>query len=301
MLYLLLGVGLILLVWISMLATRHLSASSENDDWRDLQRTRVRVEGQLRDFLGARSGEDPQAAEPPNLHAEAADVYGLLHANKLEEAVSRAELAMAQDTRDADARLLLAAALRAQGDLAAAASQLQAAESLGAKGSLCDYLQAQVEIEQYLEGAGSKSNNALLMPVEMLALELHTRLGDNGDASALWMPGEGAEGGEVSKEEARDFVLAHFRGYYRLLEGLIASQQQTEYSDSLYLLARLAIKCGFSEPGGQLLLSLGEAMRKSSQHKSYLRDLSLLRGEKPVVKEETRAAGKKIIKLKVLN
>ncbi len=304
MFYVLLGAGVAALGWISVLATRHLRADDENADWRQLQRTREQVLAELQEFLRALPSQAPDAAHPPNAHASAAEIYGLINAGKSEEAIAKAELVMAKEAQDPWARMLLVAALRSHGDHGAASAQLGAAEKLGASGSLFAYLETQLEIEQYLAGAGKSPQNAILVPIEMLALELHTRLGSTGDASALWLPGEGGQsgdGGEVSRDEARDFVLAHFGGYYRLIRTMIASQREEEYSDALYLLARLAIKCGFSEEGGGLLMSLEEAMKHSALHKSYLRDLGLLRGEKPIAKEESKSDGKKVIKLKVLN
>ncbi len=93
-----------------------------------------------------------------------------------------------------EARLLLAAALLAQGDVSAAAAQVVAAESLGAKGSLAVYLSGRIEIEQYIDSIAASSEahgNELLKPAELIALDLHVRLGESGDASALWMPGQG--------------------------------------------------------------------------------------------------------------
>ena len=135
------------------------------------------------------------------------------------------------------------------------------------------------------------------MPAELLALDLHVRLGNSGDASALWMPGQG----DVTQEQARDFVLVHFGAYYRILDTLLDITAEEPFGDALYQVGRLAIKCGFSEDGAELLASLEESMVGSAYKKDYDRVMATLRGEKPVAEEANLETGRKVVKLKVLN
>jgi hypothetical protein len=226
-------------------------------------------------------------------------LYDALVLGQYKEALEMAEQEMATDRSNAQARLLLAHALLANSDLVAAESMRDSAAALGDASAYSVYLASRIELSSYLETAseGSKvSPQDLLTPIELLALELHTKLGDKGDASALWLPGEG---GEVPKEEAREFTISHFSGYYRLLRAMLTSLQEEAFGDGLYFLGRLAIKCGFSKDGAALMLLIDDAMAASELKRNYLRDLALLRGERPLANEE-RKEGKRVIKLKVL-
>ncbi len=105
----------------------------------------------------------------------------------------------------------------------------------------------------------------------------------------------------VTQEQARDFVLAHFGTYYRILGELLDITAKEPFGDGLYQVGRLAIKCGFSEDGVELLASLEESMVGSVYKKEYERVMATLRGEKPVSEEGKSPSGKKVVKLKVLN
>jgi hypothetical protein len=300
MIYLVIAVTVIFLLWISTLAIRS-TQGNENQSWRNLGRERGKTLSLLQDFIDGERAEVPAVCAPPCDHPDAAKVYSALQKQAPKEALALAEEAMASDATGADARLLLSLVLLGQGDFDAAAAQLQSARKMGAGGAFADYLDSRIELEGYLRNAadgGKGSNNTLLMPIELLALELHVRLGDSGDATALWLPGQG---GEISKEEAREFVIAHFTGYYRLIRTILESLHGEESADGIYLLARLALKCGFSEEGAALLSPLEEVMAGSEQHKAYQRDMGLLRGERQVASEASTDDGRKVIKLKVLN
>ncbi len=297
MLYLLIGIGALVILGISALARRHL-ADEPNQDWLDLARQRVAALSKLQATIG--SYGPSESHQPACDHERADEVWQALERGNINKALEIAEVAMATRRDNPEARLLLAAALLAQGHYLAADAQVVAAESLGAKGSAAVYLSGRIEIERYIESIGASSatlGGELLMPAELLALDLHVRLGENGDASALWMPGQG----EVTQEQARDFVLAHFGAYYRILSELLDITVKEPFGDGLYQVGRLAIKCGFSEDGAKLLASLEESMVGSAYKKQYDRVMATLRGEKPVSEKVKSPSGKKVVKLKVLN
>lgn len=300
MLYFILAVSVIFLVWVSTLAIRNVPAK-ENQSWLNLSKQRATTLKALEAFIDADRDAAPTACAPPCDHPGAEEVYQALCEGNAKQALELAEGAMASDAKSAEARLLLSLALVGNRDLSAAGAQLESARTMGARGAFADYLESRIEIEQYLQNAADSSkgsSKSLLMPIELLALELHVRLGDSGDASALWLPGEG---GEVSKEDAREFVIAHFSGYYRLIQTMIECLRSEDFADGLYLLARLVLKSGFSEEGAGLLLPLEEVMAGSEQHKAYQRDMGLLRGEREVATESSTDDGRKVIKLNVLN
>ncbi len=297
MLYVLVGIGAGIIVAISLLAMRHL-APPANQDWLDLAKQRKALEAKLGATIVAYGPSESH--EPSCSHPKAADVWELLADGKAKQALEIAEEAMATARENPDARLLLAAALLANGDYAAAGAQVQSSEDMGADSALMHYLSGRIEIEQYLHSiAGSSGTHGgeVLMPAELLALDLHVRLGDSGDASALWMPGQG----EVTQEQAREFVLVHFGAYYRILDKLLDITKQEPFGDGLYHVGRLAMKCGFSEDGAELLASLEDSMVGSAHKKDYDRVMATLRGEKPVAKEANLDSGRKVVKLKVLN
>jgi hypothetical protein len=238
---------------------------------------------------------------PASDHEATQRLYALLREGAFDEALDLAEQEMAAKSSDSQARLLVAHALLVKGDLAAAEAMHESASELGEASALASYLACRIELAAYLESAAEGTKNLpsdLLNPIELLALELHTKLGDKGDASALWLPGEG---GEVPKEEARSFTLAHFSGYYRLLQTMLDALQKEAYADGIYLVARLALKCGFSNEGAALMLSIESEMSESYRSRDFTRDIALLRGEKPVATEEQTKEGRRVIKLKVLN
>ncbi len=297
MLYVLIALGAIIILGISALAMRHF-ADAPNQDWLDLADQRRSVESKLHATIG---GYGPsESHEPACEHECADDVWEALENDNPSKALQIAEEAMAKQRENSEARLLLAAALLANGDFVAAGAQVHTAQELGNRSPLAVYLSGRIEIEQYLESiapSGGSHSGALLMPAELLALDLHVRLGDSGDASALWMPGQG----EVTQEQAREFVLVHFGAYYRILNDLLDVTRTEPFGDGLYEVGRLAIKCGFSEDGAELLASLEESIVGSAHKKNYDRIMATLRGEKPVAEETQSASGKKVVKLKVLN
>ncbi len=297
MLYVFVGIGALAIIGISFLAMQHL-APAPNQDWLDLAKQRRALEAKLGATIVAYGPSESH--EPSCPHPKAGDIWEALAEGKAKHALELAEEAMTTDRENPEARLLLAAALLANEDYAAAGAQVQVSEDMGAEGSLVSYLSGRIEIEQYLHSiAGSSGTHGgeLLMPAELLALDLHVRLGDSGDASALWMPGQG----EVSQEQAREFVLVHFGAYYRILDKLLDVTTKEPFGDGLYHVGRLAIKCGFSEDGAELLASLEDSMVGSAYKKNYDRVMATLRGEKPIVKEANLDAGRKVVKLNVLN
>ncbi len=300
MLYVLIGIGVVALVGISALAMQHL-AQPANQDWLDLAAQRRALEAKLGEIVVAYGPSESH--EPACDHPAADGVWEALENGSSEKALELAELAMAKDRESSEARLLLASALLAKGDYQAADAQVGAAQKLGNASPHATYLAGRLEIEQYLHsiapGQGAH-RGALLMPAELLALDLHVRLGDSGDASALWMPGQG----EVTQDQAREFVLVHFGAYYRILDALLDATEAEPFGDGLYEVGRLALKCGFSETGAELLSSLEDSMVGSAYKKDYDLVMATLRGETPptpVAKEERSASGKKVVKLKVLN
>mgnify|MGYP003631478522 CR=1 FL=1 len=297
MLYLLVGIGAAIIIGISLMAMRHL-APAPNQDWLDLGKERRALEAKLGATIVAYGPSESH--EPSCSHPKAVDVWEALAEGKAKQALAIAEEAMAGARENPEARLLLAAALLANGDYAAAGAQVQSSEDMGADGSLVHYLSGRIEIEQYLHsiaGSSGAHGGEALMPAELLALDLHVRLGDSGDATALWMPGQG----EVTQEQAREFVLVHFGAYYRILDKLLDITTAEPFGDGLYHVGRLAIKCGFSEDGVELLASLEDSMVGSAYKKDYDRIMATLRGEKPVTKEASLDTGRKVVKLKVLN
>ncbi len=297
MLYVLVAIGALSILWISVLAMRHL-APKANTDWVRLGEQRRAVAEKLRSTMVAYGPSESH--EPSCDHPVADTVWDALANGDKASALQAAEEAMATDRKNPQARLLLAAALLANQDYSAADSQVLAAVDLGATGSMVEYLSGRIEIEQYLDSIAASSGShggEVLMPAELLALDLHVRLGDNGDASALWMPGQG----EVSQEQAREFVLVHFGAYYRILNTLLDITATEPFGDGLYHVGRLAIKSGFSEEGAELLASLEDSMVGSAFKNNYDRIMATLRGEKPVVKEANLDSGRKVVKLKVLN
>lgn len=304
MLYLFIAVGLVFLAWLATAAFRGHDHTSPS--WLTLKEQRATTLAALQAFLDSRPSKPENAENPLPVathcgHSRCEEFYAALQRTTTAQALAIAEEAMTTESDSADARLLLSHALLVSADLEAAGAQHESAIKLGAKGGLATYLSARIEIAEYLQSAaeGSKASaNSLLMPIELLALELHDRLAESGDVSALWLPGQG---GEVSKEDAREFMFAHFTGYYRLAQTMIESLRTEPYADGIYLLGRLSLKCGFSSEGTALLLSIEEFMAESYQHKAYLRDMALLRGERQVATEASTSDGRKIIKLKVLN
>ena len=297
MLYLLVGIGAAIIIGISLMAMRHL-APAPNQDWLDLGKQRKTLEAKLGATIVAYGPSESH--EPSCSHPKAVDVWEALAEGKAKQALAIAEEAMAGARENPEARLLLGAALLANGDYAAAGAQVQSSEDMGADGSLVHYLSGRIEIEQYLHsiaGSSGAHGGEALMPAELLALDLHVRLGDSGDATALWMPGQG----EVTQEQAREFVLVHFGAYYRILDKLLDITTAEPFGDGLYHVGRLAIKCGFSEDGVELLASLEDSMVGSAYKKDYDRIMATLRGEKPVAKEASLDTGRKVVKLKVLN
>ncbi len=295
MLFALIAVGVVAIVWISSLAIAELR-EEEHPEWKALNAQRLSTEEALQKYT--QSCTIPDRVHPTSSHPVSEEIWESIDKGELGEALALAEEAMALGRNNSEARLLLALTLLEQGDYDAASAQLQAGETLGAKGPFLDYLNSRVEVAQYLQSiaeSAPQSDNAILMPVELLALELHLRLGDSNDAAALWMPGQDTE---ISQEEARSFVVAHFSGYYRLVGTLIKSSQQEACGDGHYFLARLALKCGFSKEGGSLLQSLKSQM---SENRNYRRDLAILHGETPLTTQSVSASGKKKIKLNVLN
>ena len=296
MLYLLVGLGALIILGLSALAMRHLEPA-KNQDWQRLAKQREELLEELREALPTLSPADEH--KPACEHPAAREVWQALAEGKPAEALAMAEIAMANDRSNPNARLLLALGLLAHQDYAAAAAQLQAGLDLGEETPLATYLAGRIEIEQYLDSlAGPKKHSgAILMPVELLALELVSRLGSSNDATALWMPGQG----EVSQDEAREFALVHFGAYYRILGDLLSLAKEQPSRDVLYHLGRLALKCGFSEEGGRVLSSLDGLMEESEFKRSYERLMAQLRGESPVAVEANLPRGRKGIKLKVLN
>lgn len=297
MLYLFVGIGVVAILWVSALAMRHLSPAA-NQDWLDLAKQRDAVASKLHSTIVALGPSESH--EPACDHERSDEVWEALAEGKREAALQIAEEEMAKNRDNPEARLLLAAALLAQQDYAAAGAQLQAGEDLGAEGPMVKYLSGRIEVEQYLDSIAASSGahgGELLMPAEVLALDLHVRLGQSGDASALWMPGQG----EVTQEQAREFVLVHFGAYYRILGDLLDLVAVEPFGDALFHLGRMAIKCGFSEDGAELLASLEDSMIGSAYQKNYELTMATLRGEKPVAKETKLETGKKVVKLKVLN
>ena len=257
MIYLAIALLLVFIGWASTIAFRRIQ-SEKNPSWQELSDRRQQSRVRLQAFVEEFDPDSALACAAVSVHKDSASLYALLKSGKLEEGLEMAEQKMAASRSDGGARLLLAHALLAKGDLAAAEAMQESASVLDQPSAYGTYLASRIELASYLKNAaeGSKSSpNDLLTPIELLALELHTKLGDKGDASALWLPGEG---GEVPKEEARAFTLAHFSGYYRLLDTTLDSLGGAPFADGIYLLARLAMKCGFSEEGAALMLCIEE-------------------------------------------
>ena len=297
---LLVGTGLFLLASLALLATLRLRKEG-NPAWAEISRQRLQVEAELKRFVESQKDQIPQTCSPACDHPQTPELWQALRTRDSSRALAIAEQAVSEASANPQARLLLSMALLSRRDLDAAAAQLATAVELGARDALADYLGAKIEIEQYLDsitGGSRDSTNAILMPVEILAIELHVRFNTAGDTSALWLPGHDKE---LSQEEAREFVVAHFTDYYRLLSSTLASLGTEVYADGVYHLARLAFKCGFSEEGSALLLPLEEVMKNSAVHSDYRRDLALLQGKRSVVSESTGKGGKQVIKLNVLS
>jgi hypothetical protein len=300
MIYLASALLLLFVGWASTIAFRSLKGE-QNPSWLDLAAQRERSLVTLQGFVERCEAGPTRPCTPPSEHEATQKLYELLRAGEVASALDLAEQQMAADAGKSQARLLLAHALLVKGDLDAAESMHASASDLGDASAYAVYLACRIELAAYLQSASDGTKNLptdLLNPIELLALELHTKLGDKGDASALWLPGEG---GEVPKEEARAFTLAHFSGYYRLLQTMLDSVGDAEYADGIYLVARLALKCGFSKEGAALMLSIESEMTESYRSKSFSRDIAILRGEKQVAQEEQTKEGRRVIKLKVLN
>jgi len=297
LLFTLVGLGALAVLVISALAMRHL-APAKNADWEALGATRDTIAAALQGDLPPITADTPH--KPPCTHPKTREVWDALAKGNSDAALECAEMAMATDRENSEVRLLLAVALLANRDFAAAGAQLETGQELGAHGPLARYLAGRIEIEQYLDSlseSASAREGTVMMPAELLALDLHVRLGSSGDASALWMPGQG----EVSQEEAREFVLVHFSAYYRVLGVLLDLMKAEPFLDGMYHLGRMALKCGFSEEGGALLLSLEGRMQDSEFSLSYKQLMALLRGEKPVATETKLSSGRKVVKLNILN
>ncbi|MCP4444654.1 MAG: hypothetical protein GY811_04815 [Myxococcales bacterium] len=297
MLYLFVGIGALLIVPISLLAMRHL-IPRVNQDWIDLAKQRETLRKKLRRTMVSLGPS--QSHEPHCDHKSADAMWEALSVGNVDRGLQIAEEAMAADPANAQGRLLLAAALLAHEDYEAAQSQVHAAEGLGARGSMLGYLAGCIEIGRYVDSIAASSTGHegnILVPVELLALDLHVRLGDGGDASALWIP----EQGEVTQEQAREFVLVHFGTYYRILDELLDIIAKEQFGDGLFLFARLAIRCGFSEDGAEILMSLEESIVRSAHKNNYDLIMATLRGERPMVKGAKLDSGQRVVKLNVLN
>ncbi len=300
MIYLAIALLLVFVGWGSTVAFRSLQ-QEKNTSWVKLGEQREESLGALQSFVSRFNSDLGIPCAPKSDHETTQRLYQLLRTSSLDEALELAEQEMAAHGSDSQARLLLAHTLLVKGDLAAAEAMYESASKLGQASAYAVYLASRIELAAYLQSATEGTKilpSDLLTPIELLALELHTKLGDKGDASALWLPGDG---GEVPKEEAREFTLAHFSGYYRLLQTMLDALSDEAYADGIYLVARLALKCGFSKEGAALMLSIESEMSQSYRRKSFARDLATLRGEKQLAAIEQDNKGRRVIKLKVLS
>lgn len=303
-----LGLTLLLLgvvlsgVALSYRFVRAQSAEIPNADWHGLIDRRAEIGLRLQE--AAKSFKD----EPPTelLPAPAPDdeawpaVMKAYAARKDEQLLEAAEEAMAARPADAEPHLMLSLALLCNGDIDAAASEHAKAAELGAAGALFDVTACFIEIDEYLQVlARGKDPTELLSPIELLALEMHVRLGESNDAAALWTPGVN---GGLSQEQGRELVVTHFHFYYGMIDRLLDILDRSSFADGVYWVGRLAIKCGFGSEGLDLFTAVAPAMESSRQRRQLERDMATLRGEKPITEKATEpASGKKIIKLKVLN
>lgn len=246
-----------------------------NDSWSSLQTQKKHAQLQLDTFLNAQPNPPLPGVHCLPLLEHAPLAYW--QTKQEVELLAVAETQMAQDSNNPVTRQLLCHALLLCSDLEAADAQWLDASTLDPNGAWLSYLKVRIELEQHITvSQKGEGDTALLSSVDRFALEMQSRIFERGDVSALWLPGQGSE---LSKEEAADFVLSHFELHYALLGQLLDTLKPKVYSDGLYLLSRLALKCGFMKQGSTLLVSLEQDMKNSHEHTAYLHDLSQLRGK----------------------
>jgi hypothetical protein len=179
---------------------------------------------------------------------------------------------------------------------------------MGASGAMLDYLDGRVShflIVKKTNAASAEVQDtavpSMITPFELLVLQLERQRRISDRAAAVWLASLGNQ--TLDHDQILDLVIAHFSAYYASLEKMCAAvEREPGFAEALYHVARLALKVGFIDQGRKLFEAIEPLMDSTPEAFYYERDLAQLRDEEePVAWLPTVKAGKRSIKLKVLD
>lgn len=276
MLFVFIAVGVLALLWTSLLAYRAMRPDF-GSPLRLLQQQQDTLSGTLGEFIEQMT--PTTICYPPCNSPASQEIWDCLRQDDNVQALRLAEAAMASDSESPEPRLLLAMVLCAGAHYAPAHAQLAAAKTLGAIGPLLEYLESTIEVAEYLDSfvdPHSTTEYSAVLPVELLAMQLRTGMEDSRDTPDLWLPGNNTQ---VDKEDVSVFVVTHFTRYYAILATMLKSLHTTPYNDGFYFIARLALASGFPKEGYAFYCALEDRMSESAHRRRFQRELAMIRGQ----------------------
>ncbi|MGE0551206.1 MAG: tetratricopeptide repeat protein [Kofleriaceae bacterium] len=233
--------------------------------------------------------------------ASAAAIEAALIANDPDRALELAEAAVSAQPTDAGSRVWLAWVLCVAGEPATARAQLEVAiaDLHGGFGPLGCYVAARAEHLAFEHRSGAVGS----MPPLVTTADLAVVTIASGRGGSAWFPG--ATEIQLSSAEVRAAVAEHREVTGRCLNNALAALERAPgFSDALYLVARLAVKCGLVAEARRAFVAAEPRMIGRPDTRWFERDREDLadpaRAVAAASKQPVAAAAKRSTRLRVL-